>query len=733
MLLIVLDDMGFADLGCYGSEIGTPRIDELATNGLRYNRFHATALCSPTRASLLTGRNHHSVGMGGLAFTPIAFPGYNGRIPKSAATLARHLRDTGFGTVAIGKWHLAPDYETGPAGPFERWPLGMGFEHYYGFLGGLASQWAPDLVRGNEFVDPPKPPEASYHLTEDLADQAIRFLQIQREATSKKPFFLYFAPGAMHFPHQVPNEWTIPYRHRFDEGWEALRVRTFERQREMGVVPEGAVLTERPPWVEPWTKVPEDDRALYARQMEVYAGYLTHTDAQIGRVLDYLSRHDLLADTLTVLISDNGASAEGGPQGWTHPSHHGAHGGGAGLGNPPGDRLAKLGGVAAYGHYAWGWAWAGNAPFRLWKRYAWLGGVRVPLIVHWPAGIEESSRGQVRAQFCHAVDIMPTVLAATGVEPEPIVDGVVQQDFDGESIAATFNDACSEGPRVTQYFEVLGSRSIVHQGWKATTDHIEMGNEAEREMMTGSRRVDEDRWSLYCLDDDYSEAKDLAAAYPDRLQQLTDLWWAEAGRNQVLPLMDPHDLVASVRERPLGDAGGRRRFTYGPGGGPIVTPILVNGFRAELDVEVPTGAQGVICAQGDLHSGWACYLGDQGLVLVFHLAGAESRLTVDPGAVAGHNTIAIDYEVDGEAGGVASVSVGETPVASGPVVGDGRSRYLLGLEKLLIGRDRGLPVSGDYRPPFVFTGVIHRVALEVPGASPADTAEPSMSNALRSD
>ena len=423
VVVVVLDDLGFAQLGCFGSDIATPTIDGLAARGLRFNQFHVTALCSPTRASLLTGQNHHAVGMGFLTDIPMGFPGYDGRIPRSAATLARVLRDAGYATWAVGKWHLAPRWEQTAAGPFERWPLGLGFERYYGFLAGDTNQWTPELVRDNASVAPPRSPAEGYHLTEDLVDEAIRNVRDLRHAAPEKPFFLYLATGAVHAPHQVPPEWIARYRGRFDLGWEAWRERVFARQQELGVVPAGTALTERPPWVDAWRELGADERAVAARLMEVFAGFLEHTDAQLGRLVAYLEREGLLDNTLLCVLSDNGASGEGGPGGLFNE-----HSFMADRDDEIARSLARLdeiGGPRAYNHYPWGWAWAGNAPFRLWKRFTWLGGVRAPLVVHWPRRIARG--GAVRTQFCHAVDLFPTVLAATGVPRPAQVDGVAQR------------------------------------------------------------------------------------------------------------------------------------------------------------------------------------------------------------------------------------------------------------------------------------------------------------------
>ncbi|WP_262401628.1 arylsulfatase, partial [Actinomadura sp. CNU-125] len=526
VVVILFDDLGFAQFGCYGADFSTPAIDRLAAGGLRYNRFHVTALCSPTRAALLTGRNHHAVGMGFLADLPTTDAGYTARIPPSVPTLPRLLRDAGWNTMAVGKWHLTPRGERSGAGPFDRWPLGLGFERYYGFLRGDANHWAPELVRDNSYVEPPAGPGEGYHLTEDLADEAIRMVVGQQESAPGKPFFLYFATGAMHAPHHVERSWADAYSGRFDLGWDRWREQVFARQSAEGVVPPGTVLTERPSWVPAWDDLTADERRLYARMHEVYAGFLSHTDAQIGRLVDALEKIGVLDDTLILLMSDNGASAEGGVAG-TSNEHRFTHR----VRDDLADNLARLddwGGTSGYPHYAWGWAWAGNTPFRLWKRYTWLGGTRVPMIAHWPRGITDA--GAVRDQFTHAIDVLPTVLDACGVAPPE--DGV-----HGASMLSTFGDPRAPAPRSTQYFEMLGSRAIVADGWKATTDHVSTGVADEEELLEGSRDFAEDRWSLFRLDD-FSEAHDVADLHPDVVRRLENRWFVEAGRFDVLPLAD---------------------------------------------------------------------------------------------------------------------------------------------------------------------------------------------------
>ncbi|MGQ0802906.1 MAG: arylsulfatase [Actinomycetota bacterium] len=716
VVMIVLDDLGFGQLGCFGSDIATPNIDALAANGLRYNRFHVTSLCSPTRASLLTGRNHHAVGMGFLTDIPIGFPGYDGRVPQSAAALPRILRDTGYSTFAVGKWHLTPRWEQSAAGPFERWPLGLGFERYYGFLGGDTNQWAPELVCDNHFVDPPRSPDEGYHLTEDLADRAIGYVRDQQHARPGQPFFLYFATGAMHAPHHVAPEWSERYRGRFDDGWEAGRERIFSRQLELGIVPAGTELTERPSWVRAWDGLPAEERRLYARQMEVFAGFLSHTDDQIGRLVASLADLGVLDDTLLLLISDNGTSAEGGPLG-TLNEHRFTHD----MTDDLADSIARideLGGFRAYNHYAWGWAWAGNTPLRLWKRYTWLGGVRTPLVVHWPSGTG-TGRGEVRPQFCHAIDLLPTVLDATGGSAPATVDGIMQQPIDGASLVPTFVDAVTAGPRSTQSFEMLGSRAIYHDGWKATTDHVGNQLSVERELVEGSHDFDDDRWCLFDLDADFSESRDLADEHPDRVRALVELWWAEAGRNQVLPLDDSF-IGRAVALVPSPSAP-HFRTAYHPGGGPIsedALPPLGGGFRFEADVEIADAADGVVCALGDWNNGWAVYLLAGRLVATFNLFGTPHRIAAPEPVSAGAHTLGVEYQREPPAGGRVTILVDGEPVQDGRLPADLPFRWQIGGAGLLVGRDRGFPVCDDYRPPFPFTGELRELVFEIPALAP---------------
>jgi arylsulfatase A-like enzyme len=706
VVLVVLDDVGFAQLGCFGGGIETPNIDRLAAGGLRYNRFHVTSICSSTRAALLTGRNHHAVGIGLTQESALGFPGYTGRIPKSAATLPRILRDNGYNTMAVGKWHLAPQSDYSAAGPFDRWPLGLGFERYYGFLGAETNQWTPELVRDNTHVDPPRSPAQGYHLTEDLVDEAIRMIRNQQQASPAKPFFCYVATGAAHAPHHVPPEWIDRYRGRFDHGWEAWRQRAFERQLAEGIIPLGTKLTERPPWIPAWDGLTAEERRLFARYMEVFAGFVTHTDHHLGRLFDYIDQRNLTDNTLVLLLSDNGASAEGGRNGTLNEAAAWM-----GLGESTDvalEHLDEIGSPATANHYPFGWAWAGNAPFRLWKRYAWLGGVRTPLIARWGTRIADS--GEVRPQFCHAIDLFSTVLDAAGIRPPDAVDGVTQQPIDGTSMLATFADPAAPEHRTQQYFEMAGSRAMYFEGWKAVTDHVP-NQFGERDFIVGSHDFDTDRWSLFNLDDDFSENHDLADTEPDRVQRLEELWWAEAGRNQVLPLFE---FPASMAHMHPGEYQRPIRGIYEPDGGPIIEgqlPPLMGGFDLLADVDIPDiGAEGIITAMGDHHGGWAVYLLEGRLVAAIALLDRQVRVAAPEPVTPGRRQIGVRYQ-PGSAPTLL-VSVDGKELARTPLPGmlfwPNLSTAGAGM---LIGRDRGLPVCNDYSPPFTFTGTLHRVEI----------------------
>jgi arylsulfatase A-like enzyme len=731
IVAVVLDDTGFGHLGAFGSDIGTPHMDALAAGGAPFNRFHVTSLCSPTRASFFTGRNHHAVGMGFLADIPLGFPGYHARLPKTAAALPRLLRDAGYSTMAVGKWHLTPRWNRSAAGPFDTWPLGLGFERYYGFLQGDTNQWTPNLISDNHYIDPPRRPDEGYHLSEDLADQAIRMVQDQQQGAPGKPFFLYFALGAMHAPHHVTQEWVDPYRGVFDQGWDAWRKGVFDRQVASGMIPPGTELTPRPEWVRGWDDHSADERRMLARQQEVFAGFLTHTDAQIGRVVSALETFGLMDNTMILVFSDNGASAEGGKDGSLNEHRFTAH-----VREVLEENLEHYddwGGFTTYNHYSWGWAWAGNTPHKLWKRYTWLGGTRTPLILHWPGRVARP--GTVRPQFSHAIDLLPTIMEAAGLELPDAVDGVPQQEVDGASLLPTLNDPGAAEVHHTQYFEMMGSRSIYHEGWKATTNHISTGVLDEEELATGSRDFADDRWELFDLTVDFSEATDRADDDPERVRQLSELWDAEAVRNNVLPISDGLvDRFAGFIP-PAWPAGTSRVFL--PGGGAVAdesVPLLWGGFRMTADIDTGSGSpDGVVCALGDWFGGYALYVAEGRARFTFARSFDVIELadgaTLEPG---GHE-LAVFYALSqGGAPGRMTLTVDGNDVDAVDVEGALPLAVQHGGAGLRIGRDIGFPVSTRYTPPAPFGGTVHQVRIDAPGTARTDPAE-EVRTALHAD
>ena len=695
VVMIVLDDLGFAQLGCYGSSIDTPNIDRLAEGGVRFTNFHTTAVCSPTRACLLTGRNHHRVGMGMLPDLPVNYPAYTGRFPDGAATIAQILRDQGYATTAIGKWHLVPRDQRA-TGPFRMWPTGVGFDRYYGFLNGETNQWTPNLIRDQQHVEPPATPDEGYHLDADLADEAIGQLRELHLHQPDRPFLLWYATGSPHAPHQAPPEWIDRYRGRFDAGWDVMREETFARQKALGVVPDDAVLSERPPWVEAWDDVEPDRRRLYRRMMEVFAGFLSHTDHHVGRVLDEIERLGQRDNTIVALVSDNGASAEGGPNGsWNQMRHY--------VSDAADDidqelaHLDDLGGFRSSGHYPWGWALAGNTPFRRWKRYTLEGGVRDPLIISWPARLEQS--GSIRHQYAHAVDLPVTLLDLAGIELPERVGGVEQLSFDGVSIAEALDDPGSVDPRSEQYYECWGSRAIYADGWKAVTNHVNQLTAAEREGIEGSDDFAQDRWELFHVAEDFAETDDLASEHPEKLAELIARWDEAAERNQVLPIDDGRDNRIAHLHLPWLDF----RETYQLAAGDKIHeangPMLVGGFRmtARFSEALASDAAGVLCEQGDWLSGWAWFVADGLVTWILTLDGTEHRLsapipvgerllTID--GVPGDGVVELSLHAGSRPDLAAATLAVTMPLAFSP---DGAF--------LTVGFGRPFPVCDDYAPP----------------------------------
>ena len=732
VLFIVLDDTGFGQLGCYGSPIATPNLDRLAAGGVRYSNMHTTALCSPTRTCILTGRNHHSNHMAGITEISTGFPGYDGYIPFENGFLPEMLKGHGYNTYAVGKWHLTPADQISAAGPYDRWPLGRGFERYYGFLGGDTHQYYPDLTYDNHRVEPPKTPAEGYHLTEDLVDHAISFLADSKQIAPSKPFFLYFATGAMHAPHHVAAEWADKYKGVFDDGWEAYREKTFARQKELGVVPADAELSAHDPDVAHWDTLSADERKLYARMMEVFAGFLEHTDHHIGRLLDFLEEIGELDNTLIMAISDNGASSEGGPTGSINENK---------FFNFVEDDLEQnlaaiddIGGPKYFNHYPWGWTWAGNTPFRRWKRETYRGGISDPFIVHWPAGVE--ARGEIRDQYGHAIDMVPTVLDLLGIEPPNFIRGVQQSPIEGLSMAASISDPEAATGRTTQYFEMLGHRSIYHDGWKAVcpwpgpsfAEGQPFGTPIPADKLT---ELDASGWELYHVAEDWTEGHNVADEHPDRLLEMIVLWYAEAGKYNVLPV-DGRGQQRFADERPQ-LAPDRERYTYYPGTQevpPNAAPKLLNRpHSAHVGVIVPDeGAEGVLLSQGGVDGGFSLFVQEGKLRYTYnYVADQHFHILSDTEVPTGKHILSFEFAPTGPAEplkgkgtpGTITLFVDGQPVGSGelPVT----MPITVGLAGgVSVGLDAGAPVTPEYQPPFAFSGTVLRAVYDVSGESVVD-------------
>jgi arylsulfatase len=707
VLLVVLDDVGFAQVGCFGSDIETPAIDALAAGGLRYSSFHTTALCSPTRACVLTGRNHHVAGMGRIVDLATGFPGYDARIPRACALLPAMLTPHGYAAYAIGKWHLTPEDEEHLGSRRDRWPLGRGFERFYGFFGGETHQFVPALVHDNHYVEPPATFEDGYHLTTDLVDHSIECIEDLRNVDVDKPWLLYLATGACHSPHQAPAAWIERYRGHFDRGWDEWREATLARQKAAGLLPAHTQLSERPDWVPSWSSLNETERRVYARYMEAFAGYLSHTDAEIGRLIAKLDSLGELDNTVVVLLSDNGASSEGGPVGSLNDAR---------VWNmlprtveEAAERIEEIGGPRIHNNYPWGWTVAGNTPFRRWKRETHEGGVADPLIVRWPRGI--AARGEVRSQYVHAIDVVPTLLEVIGIDAPTSVAGVDQVPIDGVSFAYTFDDAHAPERHTTQYYEMLGCRALYHEGWKAVTYH---------EIQADEPGLDRAPWELYDLRADPAERVDLAETEPDRLAALVALWWTEAERNNVLPLDNrPFSEMVFGRASSVRD---RSRYTYFPGRAPVPESVAVNvrGRRHAITahVTIPEGTglvEGVLAVQGSVLGGWSFHLlGDGRLVYVHNLAGwrayrVEAPVAPDGRLSPGDHTLGMRFDPP-----LVELLVDGSVVGAGEVRRTIWSRFSLTGAGLTAGWSPDFsPADEDYRGRFAFTGVLHRVDIDV--------------------
>jgi arylsulfatase len=706
VVLVLLDDVGYAQFGCYGSDIATPCFDRLAGDGLRYTNFHTTALCSPTRACLLTGRNHHSNGVARVVDLAAGFPGYNADIPRENGFLSEILRGEGYATFAVGKWHLAPLAETTNGSPRDKWPLGRGFDRFYGFMEGETDQFHPALVHDNHAIDPPRTPEEGYHLTEDLADHAIQYVRDLRAASPDKPFFLWFTPGACHAPHQAPRDHIERYRGHFDQGWDQWRTEVYERQLATGVLPPGTKLSERPSWVPAWDTLSADQQRLYARMMEVYAAFLTHTDEQVQRLVDHLDEQGELDNTVFVVMSDNGASAEGGPGGLFNEQYF--------FNFVPESleenlaRIDDLGGPSAFNHYPWGWAWAGNTPLKRFKRDTHEGGVADPLIVHWPERLGRP--GETRRQYVHAIDLLPTLLDTIGIDAPEAIAGVAQSPFEGTSFAPSLTDGTVAGDHVTQYYEMLGSRALYHDGWKAVVFHPSQFLAYDGSDL--SHDFDDDVWELYRVSDDFSEVDDLAASHPEKLAELQALWWQEAERFQVLPLNNQPGRFGDQRHR-------RHRHELLPGVGPLAESIAPHLKRrgwtmaAELTVPDQGPVDGVLVAHGCHSGGYALFVRDRRLHFTYNWLGTTittvaSGVELPAGPVVA--TAVFTVGADRLSGDV-ELFYGDVPV------GQGHVPQTTPLSYGVIGFAVGFQPAGPIEPGLVGrcdapAGVLRRVVIE---------------------
>jgi arylsulfatase A-like enzyme len=686
VLLIALDDTGFAHLGCFGSDIATPNIDALAARGLRYNNFHTTALCSPTRACLLTGRNHHSVGMRFLSNVDTGYSNCRGVITPKAATLAEVLRDNGYNTYALGKWHLANMEDCGPAGPFDHWPLQRGFDRYYGFLGGATDQYSPELTIDNRPVNPPSQP--GYHLSEDLVDQAIGMVTGQRSTGADRPFMMYLAFGATHSPHQAPQAFIDKYRGRYDRGWDVVRKEWFERQQRLGIVPADAQLAPRNPDVVAWDTLDADQRRLYARMQEAFAGFLDHTDQQVGRLLDFLKQIDCLDNTLVVFLSDNGASQEGGPHGMLNELAYFNR-----LSEPVSEmigRLDQIGGPNLYNNYPRGWAQVGNTPLRFYKQNTHEGGIRDPLIVSWPARIRAG--GAVRTQYHHVIDLYPTILECVGVPAPAVYRGVPQLPVEGVSLAYTFDSDPPKSRKAAQYYEMLGHRAVWVDGWKAVTRH------------QPGQPFEADRWMLYDTDHDFAECHDLAEREPQKLQQMINVWWAEAGRYNVLPLDDRGVELFTLRRPRAG--GPRLKLRFLPGTPHIdrfaVPDIRNRSFTLCGSVHRDSAQQqGVLVACGGRTGGYSLFVMNNQACFAYNRIGKISTLRSTLPLPVGDCRITLRFSKTADHQGVATLLVDDQPAGEMPMALMPWRQSVFGMD---VGADHGSTVSEDYAAPFAFDG-----------------------------
>lgn len=733
VLMILIDDAGYGQWGTFGGQVPTPNLDRLAKSGLSYLRFHTTALCSPTRAALLTGRNHHSVGMGVITEMADGYPGYSGQIPKNAAMFPEVLRQNGYNTAYIGKNHQIASWETSISGPYDRWPSLQGFEHFYGFIGGETNQWQPPLYRDTTPVEMeiPKGREGHYTLNDSLADEVITYIHNQKSVTPDRPFFVYYAPGATHAPHHVPKEWIDKFKGQFDQGWDKYREETYQRQLKLGVIPPDTKLTPRPAEIPAWDSLTPDRKRVAARLMEAFAAYTAQTDYEVGRVLDALDEMGATKDTLILWeIGDNGSSMEG--------TLYGAYNEFASMGGIAEDpayilkNIDKIGGPGSYNHIPVGWAWAANTPFQWGKQVAsHFGGTRNPLVISWPGHI--SDPGGKRMQFHHVIDIAPTILEAAGIPQPTEVNGVTQKPIEGISMLYTFKDPNAAEQRHIQYFEMLGNRALYKDGWIAVCRHGRLPW-----ITLGSFDFDKDTWELYDLTKDYSESNNVAAQNPGKLKELQADFLTEAKKYQVLPLDDRFAERADVRLRPSLVAG-RTHFVYYGGTAHIPESSSANTknashtITATIDVPKTGNVDGVLCAIGGTSGGWTLYL-KHGKPTYEYNWYTQQRYKIASSAsvTPGKNIVRVDFKYDGGGlgkGGLVTIYLNDEKVGEGRV--DKTEWAVFSADETFdTGMDSASPVSADYQSPFRFSGVVNKVEIDITPANLSQTDQKKVEVAM---
>lgn len=693
ILVVLFDDVGFSDFGCYGSPIETPTIDRLAAGGLRYTGFHTTAMCSTTRAALLTGRNHHSVGVGCLANFDSGYPGYRGKIAKEAGILPEMLRPHGYRNYMLGKWHVTPLTESGATGPFDGWPLGRGFDRFYGFLDAETDQYSPELVRDNTPVAAPGTYETGYHLTQDLIDQAIRYIADHTADAPDTPWLTWIGLGACHAPHQAPRDLILKYDAVFDRGWDVEREQRLARQKTMGIVPADTVLPPRNDRVRAWADHAPDEQRVFTRLQAAYAAMLEHADQNLARLVVFLEEAGLRDNTLILVLSDNGASQEGGPLGMVN-----AMGPFNGKPEPMAEKLARIddiGGPDTHANFPLGWAMASNTPLRRYKQNTHGGGIRDALVLNWPSGIKAA--GETRPQFTHASDLVPTLLEMLGLTPPDTIAGVNQMPLEGSSFAASLTDPTAPAKSKPQYFEMFGHRGLVKDGWKAVAYH------------PPGRPFEDDVWELYHLEQDFSESRDLSAEHPEKLETLKAEWWRLAEAGKVLPLDDRFG--PRFAENASRFHGARTRFVFHRGMGHVPTDVAPDvrsrSYRIEADVRIEAGDEGVLIAHGDMTSGYSLFLRAGRLVHDLNIGGAHSVVVSDRPVEPGHHRLGVAVRPGADGRQIVllidGVPAGETTTPLG-------FHTLISWSGLDIGLDRGSPV-GDYTAPFAFTGLLRKVTV----------------------